>query len=432
MNRMLLICVIGVLTGTSATAAELPWYVKFEAGSSSAVNAASSFRDGLRDVVPPNAIDRSSTIDDTDVSWSIAGGYQLSPHFSVELAYVDHGDFEFRHRYRSLQITNSGAFFVPRTLTDEIESYGFALSAQARYPLGKRFDLHARLGVESMVTQLTRVTDFAPEESEQKSLGAMYGAGVSFQLTSAWAATLDWTRQDNLDDDSTGLDYDIFTIGVSHRLGESNAKRSPVYLSLQAGTLSADLAAESVRQIVHAVGQYADPFRTTLTDDHHEFVRGISLGYEVSRHVALEAGYVDFGRQTFVHDSRTVLPITGAIESSVGRFDVQTAAWTAKGQARLPLWQRFDIHLGAGVARATTRSRSTGEIRGQGYVFRYALDPKQSSTSNDLFYGAGVRYNLLDNIALSLDWQRFADLGDAKETVEADYDATTLSFVVAL
>ncbi len=163
-----------------------------------------------------------STLDDSDTSFSLFGGYRFSEYFAVEAGYVDFGSFEYR---------SSGVVDpigppppAPATYSVDFESSGFTASALGSVPLGSSFDLHGRAGILFADTKITESasigTASARDSYSANSQDLFYGIGVGLHLAQHWSFSLDWQQfKDVGDDEETGeSDVNRLSLGVSYRL----------------------------------------------------------------------------------------------------------------------------------------------------------------------------------------------------------------------
>lgn len=167
-------------------------------------------------------VDGDATLDDSDTSFSLFGGYRFSQYFAVEAGYVDFGTAEYRA---------SGVLdpFGPQTPVDasysaDFEVSGFTATAIGAVPIGTLFDVHGRAGLLFADTEITETATIATT-SDRESFSAssenlFYGVGVGLQLGQNWSFSLDWQQfKDVGDDDETGeVDVNSLSLGVIYRL----------------------------------------------------------------------------------------------------------------------------------------------------------------------------------------------------------------------
>jgi OmpA-OmpF porin, OOP family len=243
MRKSALIVIATVATGT-ANAAESGWYVGASAGSSSSgVNTAQM------DEVGRNALSAvglnvqtagNTSVDDSDVAWSILAGYQVGRYFAVEAAYVDLGSAEYRYKGEAGRI--GGTLFPPRPAallpadsTITIDSSGFSITGSGILPLGERFDLHAKLGVFIANTELSSTIQATNRNSsgdiEDDSQDLIYGAGATYRFTERWSVSLDWQRYSGLGIDREKLEESLVSFSEDDIEGDTDAITLSLLLS---------------------------------------------------------------------------------------------------------------------------------------------------------------------------------------------------------
>ncbi|HEY0685389.1 MAG TPA: outer membrane beta-barrel protein [Steroidobacter sp.] len=165
----------------------------------------------------------SSDLEDTDVSWSLFGGYRLSPFFSLEAGYIDLGASEYR---ASGTVNPPGP--SPSTTASysaDVEVSGFTAAAIGMLPLGEMFQLHGQAGVlftNLEISQAISLTGFGADSDRRSSDSRdfFFGVGGGLNIGEQWTLNLDWQRfKDVGDEDETGeTDIDRISLGVIYRL----------------------------------------------------------------------------------------------------------------------------------------------------------------------------------------------------------------------
>lgn len=164
----------------------------------------------------------SSTLDDSDTSFSLFGGYRFSPYFAVEAGYVDFGTAEYRASGVIDPIGPQPS--VAANMSQDVELSGFTAAALGSMPIGNAFDVHGRVGILFADTEVT-VSASVPTLSASDSFSAdsqdfFFGLGVGFELGQNWAFSLDWQQfKDVGDEDETGeTDVNRLSLGVIYKL----------------------------------------------------------------------------------------------------------------------------------------------------------------------------------------------------------------------
>jgi hypothetical protein len=164
----------------------------------------------------------SSTLEDSDTSWSLFGGYRFSQYFGLEASYVDFGTAEYR---ASGTVNPPGPVgSAPASYAIDFEVTGFTVAAIGAIPLGQMFDLHARLGMlfaDTEISERGTIGSVAASDSfSADSRDLHYGVGAGWHLGERWSLSLDWQLfKDVGDDEETGeADIDRVSLGVMFRL----------------------------------------------------------------------------------------------------------------------------------------------------------------------------------------------------------------------
>jgi OOP family OmpA-OmpF porin len=180
----------------------------------------------------------TTSLDDSDTSWSAFGGYSFSPYFSLEAGYIELGTAKYRA---------SGTVNPPGPVVSTSASYsadfevsGFTAAAVGSVPIGQMFEAHARAGVlfaDLEISETAFVSGFVPDSgrvsSDSRDFFFGLGAGLHFgeqwsvsrlgaglHFGEQWSVSLDWQQfKDVGDEDETGeADIDRISLGVTYRL----------------------------------------------------------------------------------------------------------------------------------------------------------------------------------------------------------------------
>ncbi len=218
-TNALLLC-LGFLPFATAEAAEPGWYFVGFGGESSAsglsVSEAEDRLAALFDSAGLDVVDSTTTIDDSDTGFGLAGGYQVNDHFALEVTYVDLGSVGSRHAVTATDgVETSDADVVLQSSAD-----GAALSALGILPIGERFSVFARVGISFLSADGTaRITvdgqTQRPSQSSQKT-DPVFGVGAEYNLSKHFAVRLAWDRYTDIGtDDVTGsIDGDLISLGI--------------------------------------------------------------------------------------------------------------------------------------------------------------------------------------------------------------------------
>jgi OOP family OmpA-OmpF porin len=214
------------------------------------------------------------------------------------------------------------------------------------------------------------------------------------------------------------------------------AAESAWYLGLSAGSMSSDISIDQVdtisRNSFNESGLNVQTVGTSSLDD-SDSAWSVLAGYRFTPNFSLEAAYVDLGNIAYRYDGEagrvggTIIPPRPAVLApATSTVDIDNSGLSLKGVAAAPLGDRLDVHAHVGVAWLTSEVLVSGGASAAGVSFSGSRD----DDSVELSYGAGAGYRLGSKWALSLDWQRFDDIGPDGAT--ANYDAITLALLFTL
>lgn len=230
MNARLFPCAAFVCLGLGSAAAEASepgWYVFAFGGESSASGFTPRASDeNLTDIFNNagfNVDSIASTVDDSDTSFGLGGGYQLNENFAFEFAYLDLGSFSSDATATLSQDEVAGTTDVEAEL--ESSASGPVVWALGILPIGERFSVYGRAGIGLMQADGTlRVTDEngtqrANQSSQKTSL--IYGAGAEYSFAKYFAVRLAWDRYTDVgtDDVAGNIDADVLSLGIRMGVG---------------------------------------------------------------------------------------------------------------------------------------------------------------------------------------------------------------------
>jgi OOP family OmpA-OmpF porin len=127
-------------------------------------------------------------------------------------------------------------------------------------------------------------------------------------------------------------------------------------------------------------------------------------GYQFNRNLSIEGAYTDLGE----------LSATGP----GGSVSAEASALELVGVGSFPLTNRFSLYGKAGVYR--------GEVEGRLDTALVTGSDKDENT--DFTYGAGVKFDMTQNVALRAEWQRYNDMG-GDDTTETDVDVLSVGAI---
>ena len=91
----------------------------------------------------------------------------------------------------------------------------------------------------------------------------------------------------------------------------------------------------------------------------------------------------------------------------------------------LPLGERFDLHVRAGIYLADTRV--TNRIRDVEFNTGNVAHRRVDASQTEIYGGIGGAWNINEGFAVRAEYQKFLDVGDNEKTGESDIDVFNVS-----
>jgi OOP family OmpA-OmpF porin len=206
----------------TASAAEEGWYIVGFAGEASAQNINQGELDqNTSDVfgsVGLTIVDATSTLDDSDTAFGLAGGYQVNPNFAAELAWVDLGEIS----YAANGTVTDGVDTFDAGLGIDQSTSGPVFSILGIVPIGERFSVFGRLGIALMSVDADATVSLDGESASDgvstDRSNLMYGIGGEFSLNRAFGIRLGWDRYAEVgsEDQAGEVDIDVISLGLRY------------------------------------------------------------------------------------------------------------------------------------------------------------------------------------------------------------------------
>jgi OOP family OmpA-OmpF porin len=222
-NKIAVMAAMSMLT-SSVMAAESGWYIGANAGTSKVDIDKSDFDSSFVYAFNSSGfavVSASSTLDDTDTTWSLDVGYKFSPNFALEVGYADLGAATYRASGTLRPFFSS--FTFPANLSEEISVKGPQLAAIGILPLGKRFDLHAKVGAFFAKTtdkgSITIQGNNGSGSVGAHSTEAFFGLGAGFNITDRLVLNLNWQIYKNVGDEEKTGEADVKQLTAGLALG---------------------------------------------------------------------------------------------------------------------------------------------------------------------------------------------------------------------
>lgn len=167
----------------------------------------------------------SSSSDDKDTGWKIYGGYQFTPNFALEAAYLDLGEATAKSGAAGLFNVGSGFFPGSLYIKAKGEATAFVLDGIGKIAVAPWLDLFAKAGVyrsELKVTVTAGATDSggvyeASESEKDNSTGLHAGLGADFNVTPNIAIRAEWERLSKVDFEDGETDLDMLSVSAIYR-----------------------------------------------------------------------------------------------------------------------------------------------------------------------------------------------------------------------
>jgi len=203
MNKQLFLITFSAVVGVaSAQAADTGFYVGGSFGQSKVNDFNGADIDAELSLL---GLTSSTSTDDTDTGWKAFAGYRFMKYLAVEGAYTNFGEAT-----ANSIVTAPSAGVVNTTL----ESDAWTLSALGILPLGDRFSLFGRVGVNFWNIDVsatgTGSGGTATASDSDDGTDWVYGVGATYSLTKNLGVRGEWERYD-FDDG----DVDLLSAGIS-------------------------------------------------------------------------------------------------------------------------------------------------------------------------------------------------------------------------
>ncbi|MBV9189592.1 MAG: outer membrane beta-barrel protein [Betaproteobacteria bacterium] len=152
----------------------------------------------------------STSIDQSDKSIGISGGYRFNRNFAAEAAWESLG----RYAYSSTTAAD--------TINGKLKPSALSLSALGIYPFTRNWSAYGKLGVTRTEMDLTASSTTgatAVSNQSSSSTGWLVGGGLTYDFDGGYYTKLGWDRYEHVGDSaSTGKgSIDLYQIGVGMR-----------------------------------------------------------------------------------------------------------------------------------------------------------------------------------------------------------------------
>lgn len=203
-------------------------YLQLEAGQSRSADMNLSHFKAFNNSIEAAGGSARLTENKTDTALIIGVGYKYSPHFAVEVSYLNLGEVSARS-----ETTDTAAGITRhRTIKESVEQDALMLSLIGQLPLTEQWQLRGSLGLawldqtsqgeasgvsQNNVGTVVSKTSESTHQSSHEWVLAL-GLGVAYQLKPKWQLQLNWRRLLNTAPALLGKqDVDVITAGVGYR-----------------------------------------------------------------------------------------------------------------------------------------------------------------------------------------------------------------------
>ena len=169
--------------------------------------------------------------------------------------------------------------------------------------------------------------------------------------------------------------------------------------------------------------------QTTSFDD-SDLAYGLDIGYRLTPHVALEAGYQNFGTVIFESRASGNFPLESG--TTAVTIESETTGFTLTALGVLPLSRDWELFARAGALFADNRIRIAVASQGQQFIppLGNRFTGSDSSGSTNLYAGLGLSRRFFDVYDLRLEYHRAFDVGHESSGGKGDLDAALLGLIV--
>lgn len=185
------------------------------------------------------------------------------------------------------------------------------------------------------------------------------------------------------------------------------------YVGIGFGQSRANVSASECQSRVQAAASALLPGSTaTCTANGTDTAYKILAGYNITPHIGVEAGYLDFGQ--------TNLSAIISVGGGSGRTELSQSATGAYADivGNMQPSSNLDLFLKLGAYNASITSSNTVGI-------------SSSTHSNTNFtFGGGARFNFTENLGLRLEYEQFKDVGHGDN--ECSTCALALSYNISM
>lgn len=127
-------------------------------------------------------------------------------------------------------------------------------------------------------------------------------------------------------------------------------------------------------------------------------------GYQFNKYFALEGGFAD------LNDVTASVAYTGpGVPRGNSYFSAENDAWMLAAKGTLPVTDNISVFAKLGASHWSSNQRASSHTTADQLILFYPGYPQEDTKSSGVnaYYGVGASYDLLDFLAVRVEWERF-------------------------
>lgn len=175
---------------------------------------------------------------------------------------------------------------------------------------------------------------------------------------------------------------------------------------------------------------FFEPTGQTSSFDDSDTAFGLSVGYRLTRHFAVEGGYHQFGEVSYRSRANGNFPMEPGTANV--NIDTETTGFTLALLGVLPLTREWELFARAGALFASNKLQI--EVNAEGQQFLPPLGThfaaQDSGSTTETYAGVGISRAFYEIYGVRLEYLRAFDAGDEFRGAKGDLDAVFLGVIV--
>jgi len=156
---------------------------------------------------------------------------------------------------------------------------------------------------------------------------------------------------------------------------------------------------------------------TGWTDvDDSDTAYSVGFGYEFNKYIAVEAGWLDIGKTSASASGTLTGTLYGKPYTATGTLtgEAETDGFYLGPIVSLPITEKFKAYAKIGVYFWDTdiEASASGTITYDGTIYAGNAKVQQSESGEDLYFGIGASYDIINNFTVRADWTRYEVMND--------------------